>query len=94
MEEEILKAILQEMKGMRQDIEALRKTTDERLDALQKTTDRRLDALEQGLAGIRYELGEIKDFLSERVIWNNDTISIDAQDGTVVHGVIHKGAKK
>jgi hypothetical protein len=108
MEEEILKAILEELKGVRQDIGELRKTTDERLtslndriDTLEKNTTERLDGLnaslvvlQQGLGGIRYELRGIKDILSERVIWNNDTISLDVQEGNVIHGVIHKHATK
>jgi peptidoglycan hydrolase CwlO-like protein len=100
MEEQILREILSEMKGLRQEVVATNKrldNTNERLD----TTIKRLDGLQasfvvlqQGLADVRYELKGIKDILAERVIWNNETITIDTTGGASIHGVIHKGEKK
>ena len=78
MEEQVLREILHEMKGLRQDVGV----TNERLDKLERNTGERIDltnqrldglhqsfvVLQQGLADVRYELKGIKDILSERVI--------------------------
>ena len=50
--------------------------------------------LQQGVHEVRRELHSIKDILSERVIWQNDNISILTKEGEVIYGVINKSTKK
>ena len=85
MEEDILREILQEMKGFRSDLSQ----TNRRLDGLTAS----MVVLQQGFSDMRFELIEIKKFLSDRVIWNNDSVSIDADSGSKIQGVIHKRGK-
>lgn len=85
MEEDILREILQEMKGFRSDLSQ----TNRRLDGLTAS----MVVLQQGFSDMRFELIEIKKFLADRVIWNNDSVSIDADSGSKIQGVIHKRGK-
>ncbi len=97
MENELLREIVQELKGLRTELNKRIDTTNERLD----TTINRLDGLhqsfvvlQQGLADVRYELQNIKGVLSEKVIWQNDSIAIATREGKVIYGVINKEPKK
>lgn len=106
MEEQILKEMLVELKGLRseavetkKEIQSLKKSSDETNKRLDITNDR-LDGLhqsfvvlQQGFADMRYDLQGIKEFLSQRVIWSNDSIKIDTESGGSIHGTIHKESK-
>jgi len=107
MEETILREIVQELKGLRGEVVTTNKRLDEtvnRLDGLQReatTTNKRLDGLhesfvvlQQEVANVRYELHNIKEILSDRVIWQNDSIAIATREGNVIYGVINKTPKK
>jgi len=97
MEEEILHEILQEMKGFRSDLSV----TNSRLSNLETKmdeTNKRLDGLnsslvimQQAYTDVKFVVTQIKDFLSDRVIWDNDSISIETGSGSSIHGTIHKG---
>jgi chromosome segregation ATPase len=75
-----------------------------RLASLEERTDgtnKRLDGLnasfiitQQAYSEMKADLNDIKRFLSERVIWNNDSISIETDTGSHIHGTIHKGGQK
>jgi chromosome segregation ATPase len=113
MEEEILREILQEMKGFRSDLsetntrlEHLENNsieTNTRLEHLENNsieTNKRLEGLtssfvvlQQGFSDMRIDLIEIKKYLSDKVIWNNDSITIDSESGPKLQGVIHKRGK-
>ena len=68
--------------------------TNKRIDGLTNRVDgtnKRLDGLhdsmvvlQQGVSEVRYELQNIKEILSDRVIWQNDSISIQTKEGTVI----------
>lgn len=100
MEDNTLREILQELKGLRGEVVA----TNQRLDLTVNRLDvaiNRLDGLhesfvvlQQGVADVRYELRNIKEILSDRVIWQNDSISIQTREGSVIYGVINKTPKK
>jgi len=91
MEESILKEILSEMKGFREDnkilkseIEQLRNDTNQRFDVLnehQKGLKTSVEVLQYAINETRYELIKIKEYLVNRVIWNNDSINIVAENG-------------
>ena len=106
MEEDILREILREMKGFRSDLNETNNRVNNVAGGLNNVvesiseTNRRLDGLtasmvvlQQGFSDMRFELIEIKKFLSDRVIWNNDSVSIDADSGSKIQGVIHKRGK-
>ena len=106
MEEDILREILQEMKGFRSDLNETNNRVNNVAGGLNNVvesiseTNRRLDGLtasmvvlQQGFSDMRFELIEIKKFLADRVIWNNDSVSIDAESGSKIQGVIHKRGK-
>lgn len=93
MNDQILSEMLEEIKGLRGESIA----TNQRLDV----TNQRLEGLresfvvlQQGMAEVRYELHGIKEILSERVIWRNETITIETSEGTIIQGVINKAQKK
>ena len=100
MEEQILKEILQEMKGLRTDVSS----TNERLDSVineAEKTNKRLDGLFQsfvvlqdGIAGVRRDLQGIKEILAEKVIWHNDNIIIETEEGKSFKGIIHREGRK
>ncbi len=85
MEEDILCEILHEMKGFRNDLGE----TNKRLDDLTSS----MVVLQQGFSDMRFELVEIKKLLSDKVIWNNNSVSIDAESGPIIQGVINKRGK-
>ena len=92
MEDEVLREILAEIKGLRS--EAAR--TNARLDDTVKRLDGLRESvvvLQQGFGDIRYELRGIKDVLSERVIWQNDSVSIETKDGATIQGTIRRSAR-
>jgi chromosome segregation ATPase len=138
MEEKILQAILEEIKGLRSDtnarfislenrignvedgitisnqrlgsLEAKSDESNHRLDSLENKVDesnKRLGSLENKFEGlkssvevlqigvnqVRYELIGIKDILGTKVIWQNETITLEVKDGTKIYGTIHKGEK-
>ena len=106
MEEDILREILREMKGFRSDLNETNNRVNNVAGGLNNVvesiseTNRRLDrltasmvVLQQGFSDMRFELIEIKKFLADRVIWNNDSVSIDAESGSKIQGVIHKRGK-
>lgn len=82
MENEILQQILVEIKGLR--TEAV--STNKKLEGLRES----VVVLQQGVGEVRYELQNFKEVLSDRVIWQNDSITIQTKEGTVIYGVIHK----
>ncbi len=86
MNDEILREMLDEIKGLRKEVVV----TNQRLDGLRES----FGVLQQGVADVRFELHSIKDVLAERVIWHNDSVSIDTKEGTTVQGIIHKAQKK
>lgn len=108
MEEQILRDILQEMKGMRQEqtvtnqeMKGMRQELAVTNDRLEKTVDRldktvnRLDGvfqsmqvIQQGFSDMRHDINTIKEFLSTKVIWSNDTIAINTKEGEVIEGII------
>ena len=100
MENEILREILIEIKRLRGESVV----TNERLDSTNvrlDTTINRLDGLhdsvvvlQQGVNDVRYELQNIKEILSDKVIWQNDNISIETREGKVIYDVINKMQKK
>ena len=104
MNEEPMREIVQELKGLRQDfwtqltgLQQEVKATNQRLDVLQNKVDglnQSVIVLQQGVAEVRYELRGVKEVLSERVIWQNDNISIATKEGTVIYGIIQKEKKK
>ena len=111
MEETILKEILQEMKGFREDnkglkseIEKLRNETNEQFydvklelkefNSHQKGLKTFVEVLQYAINETRYELIKIKEYLSSRVIWDNDSINIVAESGNVIYGTIKKTEKK
>jgi len=155
MEEAILKEILHEMKGFREDnkilkseIEQLRSDTNQRFEELRGDTNKQLielrtdtnqrfeelrgdtnkqfielrsdtnqrfdelksefkelnehqkglktsvEVLQYAINETRYELIKIKEYLANRVIWNNDSINIVAEDGNIIYGTIKKNEKK
>lgn len=140
MEETILKEILQEMKGFREDnkelkaeIEKLRSETNSEsqklrsemrsgFEKIESTFNKKLDdtnsqlndlkvsfdELNKSQKGLkssvevmltafndtRYELIKIKEYLADRVIWDNDSINIVAESGKVIYGTIKKAEKK
>ena len=85
MEEEIFREILNEMKGFRSDLGE----TNKHLDGLTAS----MVVMQQEFADMKYELVEIKKFLSDKVIWSNDSISIETESGSKIQGIIHKGGK-
>ena len=152
MEETILQAILEEIKGLRSDtnarfislenrignvedgiaisnqrldslenkvgesnkrlgsLEAKSDESNKRLGSLEAKSDesnKRLNSLENKFEGlkssvevlqigvnqVRYELIGIKDILGTKVIWQNETITLEVFDGTKIYGTIHKGEK-
>ncbi len=138
MEEKILQAILEEIKGLRSDtnarfislenrignvedgitisnqqLDSLENKVGEsnkRLGSLEAKSDesnKRLGSLENKFEGlkssvevlqigvnqVRYELIGIKDILGTKVIWQNETITLEVKDGTKIYGTIHKGEK-
>ena len=104
MNEEPMLEIVQELKGLRQDfwtqltgLQQEVKATNQRLDVLQNKVDglnQSVIVLQQGVAEVRYELRGVKEVFSERVIWQNDNISIATKEGTVIYGIIQKEKKK
>ncbi len=82
--------------------------TNQRLDSLERTTNSRFESLEkavgglqasvqvltQGFSDVRYELVEIKKLLGTRVIWNNDSVSLQVKEGETLYGVIRKEDKR
>lgn len=71
--------------------------TNERIDV----TNRELKGLRESVAvlqlgvnEVRYDLGKVKETLSERVIWQNDTISIQTREGRAIYGVIRREEQK
>ncbi len=138
MEETILQAILEEIKGLRSDtnarfislenrignVEDGIAISNQRLDSLENKvgesnkrlgsleaksdeSNKRLNSLENKFEGlkssvevlqigvnqVRYELIGIKDILGTKVIWQNETITLEVKDGTKIYGTIHKGEK-
>ncbi len=124
MEEKILQAILEEIKGLRSDTNARFISLENRignvedgitisnqqLDSLENKvgeSNKRLGSLENKFEGfkssvevlqigvnqVRYELIGIKDILGTKVIWQNETITLEVKDGTKIYGTIHKGEK-
>lgn len=140
MEETILKEILLEMKGFREDnkelkaeIEKLRSETNSEsqklrsemrsgFEKIESTFNKKLDdtnsqlndlkvsfdELNKSQKGLkssvevmltafndtRNELIKIKEYLADRVIWDNDSINIVAESGKVIYGTIKKAEKK
>ena len=99
MEEVILREILQEMKGFRSDLNETNNKVGSVVENISET-NKRLDGLtsslvvmQQAFAGMRIELVDIKKLLSDKVIWNNDSVTIDAESGSKIQGVIHKRGK-
>ena len=99
MEEKFLREILDELKGLRKEtvstnsrFEDLRGSVDKRLENLQESFDKKLEGLresfvvlQQGIGEVRYELQNIKEILSDRVIWQNDNIAIQTKEGPVIY---------
>ena len=52
-----------------------------------------VEVLQIGVNQVRYELIGIKDILGTKVIWQNETITLEVKDGTKIYGTIHKGEK-
>jgi len=121
MEEQILKAILDEIKGVRGESvitnERLNGLTERvdglngrvdilnvgvnglngRVDTLTKHVDGLHDSvivLQQGLGDVRYEVHQMKEILAEKVIWQNDSVSIETKEGNVIYGIIHRDVRK
>ena len=121
MDNDVLKDILQELKGLRGEavvtnrrledlntkVDGLNQRVDglnDRVDGLNGRVDglnRRVDGLnqsvvvlQQGVSDLRYEMRQVKEILAEKVIWQNDTISIATKEGSVIYGVIQKEKKK
>ena len=93
MEEDILREIVQELRGLRGEAVTSNKRLNEtvnRLDVLRES----FVVLQQEVANVRYELHNIKEILSDRVIWQNDSIAIATREGNVIYGVINKTPKK
>jgi hypothetical protein len=97
MENEILKGILDELKGLRKDTNEKLNQTNERLDQ----TNIRLDGLtasvvvlQQGVNEVRYELQGVKQVLADRVIWQNDNITLQTREGNIIYGVIRRASKE
>ncbi|MDP1677355.1 MAG: hypothetical protein Q8L88_10870 [Bacteroidota bacterium] len=91
-------------------LEAKSDESNHRLDSLENKVDesnKRLGSLENKFEGlkssvevlqigvnqVRYELIGIKDILGTKVIWQNETITLEVKDGTKIYGTIHKGEK-
>ncbi len=103
MEETILQAILEEIKGLRKntegvktEIQGLREDTNKRFVSLENKFEglkSSVEVLQIGVNQVRYELIGIKDILGTKVIWQNETITLEVKDGTKIYGTIHKGEK-
>jgi hypothetical protein len=92
MDDEVLRAILAEIKGLRSEAAQ----TNARLDDTVKRPDGLRESvvvLQQGFGDIRYELRGIEDVLSERVIGQNDSVSIETKDGATIQGTIRRSAR-
>lgn len=100
MEEDLLKEIVLELKGLRGETVA----TNQRLDGLNNRVDglnNRVDGLtqsvivfQQGVSDLRYEMRQIKEILGEKVIWQNDSISLETREGKVIYGIIPRESRK
>ena len=82
MSDQLLQQIVDELKGLRGETATTNQRLDQTVQRLDQTVHH-LDGLhesfvvlQQGVGDIRRELQQIKDVLSDRVIWQNDTISI------------------
>ena len=104
MENELLKGILDEIKGLRKDtIERLDKTntridqTNARLDATNeklKGLQPSVIVLQQGVNDLRDETQGVKQSLGERVIWQNDNIVLQTREGQAIYGVTQRTSKE
>ncbi len=100
MEEQILKEILNELKALHKNADV----TNDKLDSVvseTEKTNKRLDGLYQsfvvlqdGIAGVRRDLQGIKEILAEKVIWHNDNVIIDTDEGKSFKGIIHREGRK
>lgn len=86
MDDNMLNKILKELKAIRGEAVG----TNRRLDGLTQS----FLVLQQGLADVRYDVHNIKEILSDRVIWQNDNISIMTKEGSLIYGIINKTSKK
>ena len=92
MEEKILQAILDEIKGLRKDNGEL-KTEFQGLRKEFEGVKTVIEVLQISSNQSRQELTKIREILGEKVIWNNETITLELKDGTKQYGTIHKGEK-
>ena len=79
--------------GLQRNVSVTNKRLDvviERVDGLNQS----VVVLQQGIAEARYEVHNIKEILSDRVIWQNDNISIMTKEGSIIYGIINKAPKK
>jgi uncharacterized protein involved in exopolysaccharide biosynthesis len=90
MENDLLREIVQELRGLRTEVNKRIDTTNERLDVLHQS----VVVLQQGVAEVRFELQNIIGVLSDKVIWQNDSIAIATREGKVIYGIINKEPKK
>ncbi len=86
MEEQILKEILQEMKGFRQDLSQ----TNSKLEGLFQS----FVVLQQFFSDMRRDIHGIKEILAEKVIWQNDNVTIESKEGIVAEGIIRHLSRK
>ncbi|MFA6596471.1 MAG: hypothetical protein WCS69_02030 [Ignavibacteriaceae bacterium] len=70
------------------------KTEFKEFNGHQKGLKTSVDVLQFAINDTRYELIKIKEYLSSRVIWDNDSINIVAESGNVIYGTIKKTEKK
>ncbi|MBI2427727.1 MAG: hypothetical protein HYV29_02850 [Ignavibacteriales bacterium] len=89
MEEKILQAILEEIKGLRIDTNNRFESLENKFEGLKSS----VEVLQLGVNQVRYELVGIKEILGNKVIWQNETVTFEVKDGTKIYGVIHKGEK-
>jgi uncharacterized coiled-coil DUF342 family protein len=104
MENELLKGILHEIKGLRKDtVERLDQVND-RIDNTNNRIDKTNEelkglresviVLQGGVNDLRYEMQGVKQILGDKVIWQNDNIILQTREGQAIYGVIKRATKE
>ncbi|MBI5020958.1 MAG: hypothetical protein HZB59_05935 [Ignavibacteriales bacterium] len=104
MENDLLKEILAEIKGLRKDTNEKLNQTNERIDQTNLRlvqTNKELAGLREsvivlqgGVSDLRYEMQGVKQILGDKVIWQNDNIILQTREGQAIYGVIKHASKE
>ncbi|PIW99536.1 MAG: hypothetical protein COZ80_04900, partial [Ignavibacteria bacterium CG_4_8_14_3_um_filter_37_9] len=99
-----MKGFREDNKSLKQEVENLRSETNEQFTELksefkefnehQKGLKSSVEVMLSAFNNTHYELIQIKEYLADRVIWDNDSINIVAESGKVIYGTIKKAEKK